>query len=64
MDCESQHKTCVDCGEVKSLAAFIPTRFSDDGHSAKCRRCLFAAARLVCQARDRRNAERALGVRR
>jgi len=73
VDCES-HKVCSACGELKPLASFLPTRFSDDGHAAKCRPCLFAAAREVCRQRDRRIAEHnvsatlqrptALGVRR
>lgn len=59
MDRDSLTKTCAGRGEQKGSAIFTPCRNSDDAFRAKCRRCLFAAARLVCQERECRKANRA-----
>lgn len=36
-------KRCTDCGELKTLSEYPRNRRRPDGHSDRCRACLFAA---------------------
>jgi hypothetical protein len=37
-------KICIDCGQVKPLADFLPNPRSPDGRLSKCKPCLKAGA--------------------
>lgn len=47
-------KACRACGIERALAAFLPSRFTADGMTERCRACVFDSARRDRERRDAR----------
>ena len=52
-----QTKTCVECGEEKAAASFLPSKFTADHLTDRCRTCTYGQAEKDRREREARKCE-------
>lgn len=51
---EPASKTCLECRETRPADAFLPSRFTADGLTDRCKPCIFREARANREQREAR----------